>query len=986
MFTDWLFTAVPRVLALRQWDYTEVHRASGVMISLACLVAGLFLILRYLRPWSRRVPPYRGIVWMISGFLLLCALSHFLDVIDVGPSTPITGGITLLLAGASWTIVFALALCCCKTPMPPDPREFLREVEDRRRAEEALQRSEALARKLALVASRTNNAVIITDSQVRIEWVNEGFTRITGYTLDEVTGRRPGAFLQGPETEPAAIRLMRERVHAGQGFQIEILNYAKCGRKHWLFVEVQPIYDDAGQLTNFVAIETDITERKRAERRMEIQHATMQILTGCGRLEDVIPRLLSTIGKTLDFDVAEFWLVDQSAGVMHLAGAPWTSERISSDWLEASRTLVFPPGVGLSGRVWETGRSSWISDLTREPVDSLVRARLAIDLGLRSAFSFPVVASESGPALGVMTLLSRECLQCDEPLLQAMTTLGRQIGLFVERRRAERDLRSSEARFRRLVEANIFGVVFGDIDGNITDANDAFLEMVGYTRAEMMAGKLPWDALVPPSSTPLLRRSRVELQRRGRCAPFELECRARSGGILRVLMGVALLDENRPVESGAPVVAFCLDVSERRRLEDQLREHANELADEHVRKNQFLAMLGHELRNPLAPIRNAVKIMKQRGSDDPTLCWARDVIDQQMRQMSQLVDDLLEISRVTRGKVRLQKEVVDVATIVAYAVETSRPLVDARRHRLSISLPGAPVSVEADPVRMAQVLSNLLNNAAKYTQEGGQIRMIASVEDAKVAFRVRDNGIGIPPEMLASVFDLFTQVDHSLDHSQGGLGLGLTLVRSLVEMHGGTVRALSEGQDRGSEFVVTLPIWTPEATPSSEGAGPPAAAASAEPASALQADAPVRSYKVLVVDDNVTSAQSLELLLRLEGHRSQVAYDGPSALEAVRKHRHDVVLMDIGLPGMNGYEVARRLRQEEPELGRRLLVAITGYAEDEARRLSREAGFDHHLVKPVDPDAVLALLASLEWSATVADPDAPEMESSPFCEPVASPP
>ncbi len=369
-------------------------------------------------------------------------------------------------------------------------------------------------------------------------------------------------------------------------------------------------------------------------------------------------------------------------------------------------------------------------------------------------------------------------------------------------------------------------------------------------------------------------------------------------------------------------------------------------------------MLGHELRNPLAPIRNAVKIMKQRGSEDHALCWARDVIDHQTRQMAQLVDDLLEISRVTRGKVRLQKEVVAVATIIAHAVETSQPVIDAHRHRLSIALPPETILVDADAVRMAQVLSNLLNNAAKYTEAGGHIRLAVQVEGELVTFRVRDNGIGIAAEMLSSVFDLFTQVDHSLDRSNGGLGLGLTVVRSLVEMHGGSVQAASEGLGKGSEFTVSLPIWKAKEVMA---ANPPLIASSPSSASRPSTSPAPRSRKVLVVDDNVTSAQSLELLLRLEGHEVQVVHDGPSVLQAVSHHHHEIVLMDIGLPGMSGYEVARQLRQQ-PELGSLLIVAVTGYAEDEARRLSREAGFDHHLVKPVDPDAILALLASLEWS------------------------
>jgi CheY-like chemotaxis protein/two-component sensor histidine kinase len=326
--------------------------------------------------------------------------------------------------------------------------------------------------------------------------------------------------------------------------------------------------------------------------------------------------------------------------------------------------------------------------------------------------------------------------------------------------------------------------------------------------------------------------------------------------------------------------------------------------------------------------------------------------------MGQLVDDLLEISRVTRGKVRLQKEVVDVATIIAYAVETSRPIIESHRHRLSIALPPSSIFIEADAVRMAQVLSNLLNNSAKYTEQGGLIRLAVNLEGQQAVFRVRDNGIGIPPEMLSSVFDLFTQVDHSLDRAQGGLGLGLTLVRSMVEMHGGSVAASSEGLGRGSEFIVRLPAWQAVQTTGVEvvAEGLPSGGIT-EPAG--RPAPPGR--KVLVVDDNVTWAQSLAMLLTLEGHEAQVVHDGPTALKAVSEKPHDVVFMDIGLPEMSGYDVARRIR-EQPTLGKIMLVAITGYAEDEARKRSREAGFDYHLVKPVDPDSILALLASLEWS------------------------
>ncbi len=313
------------------------------------------------------------------------------------------------------------------------------------------------------------------------------------------------------------------------------------------------------------------------------------------------------------------------------------------------------------------------------------------------------------------------------------------------------------------------------------------------------------------------------------------------------------------------------EIAERQRAEAALLNSeaaARKLAEADARKNEFLAMLGHELRNPLAPIRNAVKVMKQLGSDNPDLSWARDVVDHQVRQMAQLVDDLLEISRVTSGKVRLQKEAVDIATIVAFAIETSRPVLETDHHRLSIALPPDPVYVDADPLRMGQVLSNLLNNAAKYTQPGGQIRLAAASEGPEVVFRVRDNGIGIPPEMLSGIFDLFAQVDHSLDHSQGGLGLGLTLVRNLVEMHGGSVQALSEGLSRGSEFIVRLPVLDLTRMR----AEAPKAAPDTTTGRKEQSSTP--ALRVLVVDDNVSSAQSLAMVLKLDGHEVQVAHDG----------------------------------------------------------------------------------------------------------------
>ena len=368
-----------------------------------------------------------------------------------------------------------------------------------------------------------------------------------------------------------------------------------------------------------------------------------------------------------------------------------------------------------------------------------------------------------------------------------------------------------------------------------------------------------------------------------------------------------------------------------------------ELIETDRRKDQFLAMLAHELRNPLAPIQNALYILRTGASDAETLTFTREVMERQVQSLVRLVDDLLDVSRIMRGKVELRKERLELTAVVARAVETARPLIDAQGHELSVNLPAEPVWLEADAVRLAQVLANLLNNAAKYTPESGHIRLSAETEGRdKIILRVRDTGIGIRAEMLAHVFDLFTQADSSLGRARGGLGIGLTLVKALVELHGGSVQAFSKGSGQGSEFVVRLPL--------SDGAEVRHAAVE------TPAAAPSPSRRVLLLDDNVDAANSLALMLRLQGHEVLVAHDGPTALEAVKEFTPDIAVLDLGMPGMDGYEVARRLRRE-PGLEKLLLVALTGWGQEEFRRRSREAGFDFHLVKPAEPRELRELLA-----------------------------
>src|SRR5262245_51081381 len=387
------------------------------------------------------------------------------------------------------------------------------------------------------------------------------------------------------------------------------------------------------------------------------------------------------------------------------------------------------------------------------------------------------------------------------------------------------------------------------------------------------------------------------------------------------------------------------DVTERRRLEDDLRKLAADLAEADRRKDEFLATLAHELRNSLAPIRNALQII--RLSPERTAReQARTLMERQLGQMVRLVDDLLDVSRISQGKLELRREQVPLAAVIGSAVETSRPLIDHLGHQLTVTLPDQPILVDADPTRLAQVFANLLNNGAKYMDRGGHIWLTAEQQGSDVVVSVKDTGIGIAADQLPCLFQMFSQVEETLERSQGGLGIGLTLVKRLVEMHGGRIEARSEGPGQGSEFVVRLPLVV-------EASGPLAPAERGEPS------APKSSLRILIVDDNRDSADCLGMLLRIMGNDIRTAYDGQRGVDLAGEFRPDVVLLDIGLPKLDGYQACQRIREQA--WGQAMvLIAVTGWGQEKDRRRSHEAGFDHHMVKPVDPHALMKLLAELQ--------------------------
>jgi PAS domain S-box-containing protein len=490
-------------------------------------------------------------------------------------------------------------------------------------------------------------------------------------------------------------------------------------------------------------------------------------------------------------------------------------------------------------------------------------------------------------------------------------------------------LRASEERYRALVDGHAEMVCRFRPDGTILFANNAYARARETTAQALLEANF-WD-FVPEEDRPAVRAMLDSLTPESRESRVENRFVTAAGErwIHWTNRALSFAPNGRLLEAQSTGI----DITDRKRMEQALKESDR-------RKDEFLATLAHELRNPLAPISNSLQILKRSGDDREQRQQAHAAIDRQLGYLVRLVDDLLDVSRITRDKLELRPSRIELGPVVRQAVETCRPMADQQDQSLAVALPDDPVFLDADPVRLAQVLNNLLNNACKYSPAGGRIDVAVLREEGQVAISVKDNGLGMPPDKLETVFEMFAQVHGSAD--PGGLGIGLTLVKRLVELHNGSIEARSEGRGKGSEFIVRLPE-----------------AASRPLGSELERSetpAAPESRRVLVVDDNHDSADSLGMLLQLQGHATHVAYDGVAAVEEAERFKPEIVLLDLGLPRLNGIEACRRIRSEA--WGRQMtIVALTGWGQEKDRRESRDAGFDEHIVKPVEPDVLARLLA-----------------------------
>jgi PAS domain S-box-containing protein len=609
--------------------------------------------------------------------------------------------------------------------------------------------------------------------------------------------------------------------------------------------------------------------------------------------------------------------------VEQLAGERLTILRRAIDVFEAepdrARALSAARRSGLSGegkRVMDTLRDE-VAQMQRAERELLQERAATSRAGARTALATTLVALALG--LGLVALV--------------IWLFARNLAV---RQRAAGVLHAERERFRATLTSIGDAVMVTDTHGRVTLLNPVARALTGWEGDAIGRPIEEVFRIVNEETRDTVENPVIKVLREGAVVGLANHT---------VLIGrdgheIPIDDRAAPIHDGrgrlAGVVLVFRDITERRAGERALRDNDR-------RRDEFLAMLAHELRNPLAPIRNAAHTLGLLGNPDDRVQWVSGVIERQVELMTRLVDDLLDVSRITSGKIALRREPVAIGAVIAQAVETARPAAESRKETLEVAVAADVGWVDGDRARLVQAVGNLLDNAIKYTEEGGHIRLSARAEADEVAIAVRDTGVGIPADLLPHVFDLFTQADRSLERRQGGLGIGLTLVRRLVEMHGGRVEAASEGPGRGSEFAIRLPRLALDAP---------------VPAPAPAPDRPSGpARRVLVVDDQPDSTDSLALLLRLRGHEVRTASDGSSALEEFVRYRPEVVFLDLGLPGLSGYDVARRLRAM-PEARDVRLVALTGYGTEADRERTRAVGFDVHLAKPVDPHAVESLLAS----------------------------
>ena len=760
-------------------------------------------------------------------------------------------------------------------------------VEETTVAMDALRESEQRFREMADAAPVL---IWMSGTDKLCNWFNKSWLDFVGRSMEQELGNGWAENVH-PEDFDRCIQIYTTAFDGRQPFSMEYRLKRHDAEYRWLLDRGTPRAGPGGQFAGYIGSCIDISDRKRAEQSMEASEERFRNLV----------------------DDAPFgiYIVDSRFRIARMNASAKPAFRnveplIGRDFGEAMRILwpdpVADEFIAAFRRTMETGGPYFPPGLTAQRHDT----------GAVESYEWELHRINHADGQYAVA-----CYFFDATRL----------------REAQQALQQSEQRARSVVDHVIDGIITIDDRGAVETFNPAAENIFGYQASEVIGRNVkmlmpePYRGEHDHYLANYLRTGEARIIGIGR----EVEGRRKDGSTFPMDLAVSAFS----IGSDRHFTGIVRNISERKQAEQALNEAART-------KDEFIAMLSHELRNPMAAITTATHVLKLTGSDNPASEQARAIVERQTKHLTRLVEDLLDMTRITRNKLELRKEWVELASVISGAVEMCRPLVQGAKHEIVVALPPEPIYLEADPVRLSQVFSNLLNNACKYTAPGGRIGVTCERERNDVVVKVKDSGIGIPPDMLGRVFDMFAQVDRSSEGSRDGLGVGLSLVRRLVELHDGTVKAFSQGASSGSEFVVRLPVLMQSGQ-----------VATPKPTADLRMMTPRR---ILVVDDNRDAAESLASLLKLTGNETHVAYDGLQVVSAAELFRPDVALLDIGLPKLNGLDVARRIR--EHTWGEHvLLVALTGWGQDEDRIRSKAAGFDHHVVKPVDLTKLMTLLA-----------------------------
>ena len=830
-----------------------------------------------------------------------------------------------------------------------------------------LRQQEANSRKLALVAARTDNAVIVTDAQGRIEWANEGFTRMTGWQMAEVIGRKPGSFLQGPGTDPATVCSISRTLKERRGIKTEILNYHRSGRSYWSALEIQPIRNDAGDVVNFMAIESDVTQRKRDDKRRKLEYSASRILAEPGSMRQVTAKVMQMICQQLGWTAGILWMLDLDEKTLRVAELWHDPQRDVSPLVALSREMTFAAGEGTPGLVLQNAQSQWCSDLAQNP--DCPRAACALSCQLHGSFGFPIIAG--GETLGVVELFASELIEPDEPLLQALAGIGNQMGQFIVRKSSEEQLWRSNALQKAVLDGAAYTIISTTPEGTIVTFNQAAEKQLGYSAAEVIGQQTPGIFHLPEEVAARAAELSLELGREiepgfevfvaksrlGKPDECEWTYVRKDGSHFPVLLCVTTLFDMQGQVIG--YLGIGSDITVQKRAAQELLQ-AKEIAEAASQaKSDFLATMSHEIRTPM----NGIIGMSCLLLDTELAPKQREMVDAVRHSgdaLMTIIEDILDFSKIEARKLELVEEAFRLDSVISGVVDLLQHKAASRAIDLIVRVaPDVPDSFMGDPGRLRQILMNLVGNGIKFTDEGSiriQVSRLNSTAAGSVNLEisVTDTGIGMSEEQQSLLFQAFSQVDSSTTRRFGGTGLGLAISKRLVELMGGSIGVESKRQE-GSRFWVRLPLRVVEArqTPFKDERG-----VSDEPAA--QTTFSGTKPRLLLVEDNEVNARMAMMMLEKHGCPSEIARDGEEAVERFASGVYDGILMDCHMPVMDGYEATRAIRTLEAspqwKRPRCRIIAMTANVMAGERERCLAAGMDDYVSKPLRAKALVEAL------------------------------